>query len=142
VLVSTFWQQWLPFFNTCLILVSGVFLLLGYYFIRQRRIQWHRRCMLTAAVFAALFLVVYVVRYLLLPTKVFAGEGPVRAVYLAILASHTILAMAVGPLVLVTLRRALRRDYRRHRRIARVTLPVWLYVVVTGWVVYAMLHAF
>lgn len=126
--------------NTSLIIISGFFLLLGYYFIKQRRIAAHRRSMLTATAFAALFLVVYVTRAALFETKLFAGEGALRALYLAILASHTILAMAVGPLALLTLFRALRGQYRRHRRIARITLPVWLYVVASGWIVYVMLY--
>jgi putative membrane protein len=133
-------EAWLPPLNTALIVVSGLFLLLGYYFIRRREIARHRRAMLTATVFAGLFLVVYVARYFLMQPKIFAGEGAVRAIYLAILISHTVLAVAVGPLVLVTLRRALRQQYRRHRQIARVTLPIWLYVVVTGWTVYLMLN--
>lgn len=131
---------WLPLLNTALILVSGCFLVLGYSFIRRKRVQAHRRSMLTATVFAALFLVVYVARALLFETRLFAGEGPIRVVYLAILVSHTILAIAVGPLVLVTLRRALRADFARHRRLARLTAPVWAYVVVTGWVIYMMLY--
>ncbi len=131
---------WVPLLNTALILVSGVFLLVGYYFIRRKRVLAHRRCMLTATVFAALFLVVYVSRALLFETKYFAGEGWVRTLYLAILGSHLVLAILVGPFALVTLRRALRGDFARHRRIARVTFPMWLYVVVTGWVVYYMLH--
>jgi putative membrane protein len=133
-------EAWLPPLNTALIVVSGLFLLLGYYFVRRREIARHRRAMLTATVFAGLFLVVYVARYFLMQPKIFAGEGAVRAIYLVILLSHTILAVAVGPLALVTLRRALRRQYQRHRQIARVTLPIWLYVVVTGWTVYLMLN--
>jgi len=125
-------ETWLPPLNTALIVISGVFLLLGYYFIRRREVARHRGAMLTATVFAGLFLVVYIARYFLMQPKIFAGEGAVRAVYLAILISHTVLAVAVGPLALVTLRRALRQQYRRHRQIARVTLPIWLYVVVTG----------
>ncbi|HEV8151261.1 MAG TPA: DUF420 domain-containing protein, partial [Gemmatimonadales bacterium] len=116
--------------NTALIVVSGAFLILGYALIRRGQIRWHRRAMLTAATFAGLFLVVYVARYALYAPRVFAGQGTLRAAYLAILISHTLLAIAVGPLVLLTLRRALRRDYRRHRRLARVTLPIWLYVAV------------
>lgn len=128
--------------NTALIVISGVFLLLGYFFIRQRQIQRHRAAMLGATTFAALFLVVYVARYFLFAPKIFAGEGVVRVIYLAILISHTILAIALGPMVLVTLYRALKRDYTRHRKLARVTLPTWLYIVVTGWTIYAMLHLF
>jgi putative membrane protein len=131
---------WLPLINTALIIVSGCFLVLGYTFIRRKRVEAHRRSMLTATVFAALFLVVYVVRALLFETRLFAGQGPIRAFYLTILVSHTILAIAVGPLVLLTLRRALRGDFARHRRLARLTAPVWAYVVVTGWVIYMMLY--
>ena len=132
--------EWVATLNTSLIVISGVFLLLGYYFIRQRQIELHKRSMLTATTFAALFLVVYVSRALLFETKVFAGEGVVRVIYLAILISHTILAILVGPFALVTLRRALRGEYSKHRQIARVTFPMWLYVVVTGWLIFWMLH--
>jgi putative membrane protein len=133
--------EWLAPVNTSLIVISGVFLLVGYYFVRRREIPRHRAAMITATVFAGLFLVVYVARFLMFAPRIFAGEGAVRAIYLAILISHTILAISVGPLVLVTLRRALRAEYRRHRRLARVTLPIWLYVVATGWTIYLMLHA-
>ncbi|MGE3268151.1 MAG: DUF420 domain-containing protein [Chloroflexota bacterium] len=133
--------EWVALLNTSLILISGVFLLIGYYFIRQRRIELHKKSMLTATVFAALFLVVYVSRALLFETKVFAGEGLIRVIYLVILISHTILAILVGPFALVTLRRALRGEFARHRKIALITFPMWLYVVVTGWIIYWMLHS-
>jgi putative membrane protein len=128
--------------NTSLIVVSGICLTTGYVLIRRRNIRWHRRAMLSATLFAALFLVVYVTRYFLFAPKLFAGEGGVRVLYLVILVSHTVLATLLGPLVLVTLRRALQREFPRHRRLARFTFPIWLYVAVTGWVIYAMLHAF
>jgi len=134
-------QSWLPTLNTSLIVISGVSLLVGYMLIRRKNVQWHKRAMLTATVFAALFLVVYVTRWALFDTKVFAGEGWVRAIYLAILISHTILAILVGPLALLTLRRAFRGEFAAHRRIARVTFPMWLYVVATGWIIYLMLHS-
>jgi putative membrane protein len=127
--------------NTSLIVISGLCLATGYVLIRRKRIAWHRRFMLGATFFAALFLVVYLARYFMFAPKIFAGEGAVRVFYLAILISHTILATILGPLVLVTLWRALRRQFPRHRRLARVTFPIWLYVAVTGWVIYAMLHA-
>jgi len=133
--------EWVALLNTSLIVVSGAFLLIGYYFIRQRKIELHKRSMLTATVFAALFLVVYVSRALLFETKLFAGEGLVRVIYLVILVSHTILAILVGPFALVTLRRAFRGDFPKHRQIARITFPMWLYVVVTGWIIYWMLHS-
>jgi len=165
--------EWVGLLNTALIVISGVFLLIGYSFIRQyqaerrkierhqragldgknggdiatiqavaqHKIELHKRSMLTATVFAALFLVVYVTRALLFETRLFAGEGLIRAIYLFILVTHTILAILVGPFVLVTLRRALRGEYAKHRRIARWTFPMWLYVVVTGWLVYWMLSS-
>jgi putative membrane protein len=137
-----FFAEWLPLLNTTLILASGAFLLVGYGFIRRKQIERHRRAMLAALVLAALFLAVYVTRALLFPTKIFAGEGAARALYLTILVSHTALAIAVGPLALATLRRALRAEYGRHRRLGRITLPIWLYVVATGWTIYLMLHSF
>lgn len=134
--------EWVALLNTSLIVISGVFLLIGYYFIRQRNIELHKRSMLTATVFAALFLVVYVSRALLFETRLFAGEGLIRAIYLFILVTHTILAVLVGPFALVTLRRAFREDFPKHRQIARITFPMWLYVVVTGWIVYWMLSSY
>lgn len=126
--------------NTALIIASGVCLAIGYAFIRRKRIAAHHRSMLTASVFAALFLVVYVGRAIMYEGKLFTGEGLWRAVYLAILASHVVLAIVIVPLVLLTLRRALRGEFASHRRIARITLPLWAYVVVTGWVIFWFLY--
>ena len=133
-------EIWLPAVNAALIVISGVFLVIGYVCIRSRRIVWHRRSMLTASAFAALFLIVYVTRYLLLGSKIYPGEGVSRAVYLAILISHTLIATAVAPLAFVTLRRALAGRFKRHRQLARVTLPMWIYTAVTGWLVYLLLY--
>ena len=133
-------ETWLPLINSALILVSGISAAIGYAFIRRWKIQQHKIAMLTATSFAALFLIVYVTRYLVYGSKLFVGEGPVRVVYLAILISHTILAIATVPLVLITLYRALKRQFRDHKKIARVTLPIWLYVAVTGWIIYMMLY--
>jgi uncharacterized membrane protein YozB (DUF420 family) len=131
----------LPLLDASSILISGVFLLAGFYFIRRgRQVQRHRRSMLTATVFAAVFLAVYVVRWALFGAKSFAGTGWLRLTYLGILSTHMLLAMAVAPLALVTLYLALNRDFRRHRRIARITFPTWLYVAATGWVIYWMLY--
>ncbi|HTD78288.1 MAG TPA: DUF420 domain-containing protein [Chloroflexota bacterium] len=135
-------EAWLPAVNAALIVISGIFLVIGYMCIRSRRVTWHRRSMLTASVFAALFLIVYVSRYLLLGSKIYPGEGVSRAVYLTILVSHIAIAIAVAPLAFVTLRRALAGRFKLHRQIARVTLPMWIYTAVTGWVVYLMLYHF
>ncbi len=133
-------ETWLPVVNTTLIAISGLAAVIGFIAIRAHRVSLHRNAMVTATVFAALFLIVYVLRFFLLGTKLYAGVGWVRIVYFTVLISHTILAIALGPLVLFTLARALRRQFRRHRAIARITLPVWLYVAVTGWIIYFMLY--
>ncbi len=131
---------WLPALNTAVIGISGVALLTGFAFIKRRRVEAHKRAMLTATVFAALFLVVYVIRWALLGSKPFEGQGILRLVYFAVLISHIALAIGIVPLVLLTLRRALRQEFDAHRRLARLTLPLWLYVVITGWIVYALLY--
>jgi putative membrane protein len=133
-------ENWVPALNAALIVISGAFLVAGYVFIRRRRIVWHRRSMLTASVFAALFLIVYVTRFLTLGSKIYPGEGVSRLIYFAILIPHTIIAISVAPLAYVTLRRALAGRFGKHRQIARVTLPLWIYTAVSGWVVYAMLY--
>jgi putative membrane protein len=133
-------EEWLPLVNAALIVISAIFLVVGYACIRTRRIVWHRRSMLTASVFAALFLIVYVTRYIWLGSKIFPGDGISRVVYLVILVSHIGIAIAVAPLAFVTLRRALGGRFKLHRQIARVTLPLWIYTAVTGWVVYMLLY--
>ncbi len=131
-------STWLPAANAALIVISGACLAVGYFFIRTRRVAWHRRSMITASIFAALFVLVYVTRWALLGSKGY--EGDARVLYYGILISHTIIAVAVAPLAFVTLRRALAGRFQKHRTIARVTLPLWIYTAVTGWVVYAMLY--
>ncbi len=133
-------ETFLPALNAALILISGFCLSVGFAFIRRRKIRYHMWSMITATVFAALFLIVYLIRAWLLGATPFQGTGWVRGVYLLILGSHMVLATAVAPLALITLYRAWRSDFQRHRRIARITLPIWLYVVVTGWIVYWMLY--
>jgi len=133
-------EVWLPALNAALIVISGICLVIGYVCIRSRRIEWHRRSMLTASVFAALFLVVYVTRYLVLGSKVYPGEGVSRVVYFVILISHTTIAIAVAPLAFVTLRRALTGRFAMHRKIARITLPLWVYTALTWWIVYLLLY--
>lgn len=135
-------QDWLPALNAALIVISGMFLVAGYAFIRNRRVAWHRRSMITASIFAALFLVVYVTRYIVLGSKIYPGDGISRILYFAILIPHTIIAISVAPLAFVTLRRALGGRFGKHRQIARITLPLWIYTAVSGWVVYLMLYHF
>ena len=133
-------EEWLPLANAALIVISGLFLIFGYVCIRTRRVKWHRRSMITASVFAALFLVVYVGRYLWLGSKIYPGDGVSRIIYFGILIPHIIIAIAVAPLACVTLRRALGGRFQKHRQIARITVPLWIYTAVSGWVVYLMLY--
>ena len=134
--------QTLTIVSTACIVLSGMSLLLGWYFIRARRdIIRHRNTMLTASSFAALFLVFYVLRWSLYGTKLFAGTGAWRTVYFSILVPHILLAVALAPLVVRLIYLALRRrDYAAHRRLARVTLPIWLYVAASGWAIYYLLY--
>ena len=134
-------EAWLPAANAALIVVSGICLSVGYFFVKTRRIAWHRRMMITASIFAASFVVVYVARWAIFGSKGFDGEGASRIVYFAILISHTIVAVLVAPFAFVTLRRALAGRFQKHRQIARVTLPMWIYTAVTGWVVYMLLYS-
>jgi uncharacterized membrane protein YozB (DUF420 family) len=130
----------LPALNASLNALSAVLLLLGYACIRRRRIAAHRAFMLAAVTSSTLFLVSYLVYHFQVGSVRFRGEGTIRTVYLAILASHTVLAVVVVPLVLTALYRAWKGRFEDHRRIARVTLPIWAYVSVTGVVVYWMLY--
>ena len=130
----------LPALNATLNAVCALLLATGYVLVRRRRLEAHRRVMLAALACSTVFLTSYLVYHAQVGSVRFRGPGPVRQVYLAILASHTVLAAAIVPLVLVTLVRALGRRFDRHRRIARITLPLWGYVSVTGVVVYWMLY--
>jgi uncharacterized membrane protein YozB (DUF420 family) len=130
----------LPTLNATLNLLVGVLLVRGWWHIRQRRVADHRRAMLGAFTGSVVFLASYLLYHFEVGSVRFAGTGAIRTVYLAVLASHTVLAAAVPVLALVTLSRALRGRFERHRRIARWTLPIWLYVSVTGVAVYWMLY--
>ena len=132
--------SYLPALNAALNATSAVLLSLGYVFIRRKRIAAHRACMVSAFVTSILFLISYLYYHYHHGATSFPGEGLVRGVYFAILISHTTLAIAIVPLALTTLYRAWREQFDRHRRIARWTLPLWLYVSVTGVVVYFMLY--
>ena len=130
----------LPHLNALLNSASAILLITGYYFIRQRNITAHKRCMLAALSTSGLFLVSYLVYHFEVGSVRFQGQGWVRTAYLAILLSHTVLATAIVPLVIITVVRALRKRFDRHRAIARWTLPLWIYVSVTGVIVYWMLY--
>jgi len=130
----------LPALNAVLNATSATLLVIGYLLIRRRRIQQHRRVMLAAFTASTLFLISYLVYHANVGSRPFPGQGPIRTVYFAILISHVVLAAVILPMALITLTRALREQFDRHRRIARWTLPLWLYVSVTGVIVYLMLY--
>jgi uncharacterized membrane protein YozB (DUF420 family) len=130
----------LPALNATLNATSAVLLTAGWFFIRARNIRAHRRCMIAAFVASTLFLTSYLIYHSQIGSKPFPGTGPIRIVYFSILIPHVTLAAAVLPLAIVTLRRGLRRDDARHKPLARWTLPLWLFVSVTGVVVYWMLY--
>ena len=130
----------LPTLNAILNSLSAVLLLNGYLAIRRRQIRRHKMSMLGAFATSTLFLISYLVYHAQIGSRPFPGQGWIRPLYFGILISHTVLAAAIVPLVLMTLRRALRGDFARHVPIARRTLPLWLYVSVTGVVVYWMLY--
>jgi putative membrane protein len=130
----------LPHLNATLNASSFVLLSTGYYFIRRKNVLAHRNCQLSALTTSALFLISYVVYHLHHGATRFAGQGIARPIYFTILTTHTFLAVLIVPFVIITVRRAKRRDFQRHKAIARWTLPMWLYVSVTGVVVYLMLY--
>jgi len=129
-----------PTLNACLNGAAAVLLVWGYTLIRRGRKRAHRRVMLSAFTVSTLFLISYLAYHFRVGTVRYPGTGPLRTVYLTILATHTVLAAAVPPLAIVTLSRALSARFDRHRRIARWTLPIWLYVSITGVIVYVMLY--
>jgi len=132
----------LPSVNAALNSASALLLIAGYLFIRNKRVLAHKACMLAAFTTSSLFLLSYLVYHYNVGSVPFRGQGWIRTVYFAILISHTVLAVLIVPLVLITLTRALKESFERHKRIARWTLPLWLYVSVTGVIVYWMLYRF
>jgi putative membrane protein len=132
----------LPLLNACLNATSAALLTAGYFLIRRKRVNAHRACMVSALAVSTLFLVSYVTYHALAGSRPFGGQGWARLVYFPILVSHIVLAAVIVPLALTTVYRALSGDFARHVRIARWTLPLWLYVSVTGVLVYWMLYHF
>ena len=126
----------LPSLNAALNALSAILVVSGYLWIRRAKVAQHKRCMVSAMGVSTLFLLGYLILRAVAGMTRLAGEGWIRPVYFAILFSHTVLAAAIVPLVLVTLVRALRGQFERHVRIARWTLPLWLYVSVTGVLIY------
>ena len=130
----------LPALNATLNATAAILLLVGYRFIRRGEIRRHRATMLAACSVSTAFLTSYVIYHANIGSKPFPGHGPLRALYLTILLTHVVLAVTVVPLALITVIRGLRGRYDRHRAIARWTFPIWLYVSVTGVIVYVMLY--
>ena len=130
----------LPTVNAALNSLSAVFLITGFFLILSRRVSAHKACMLSAFVCSSLFLISYLIYHSQVGSVPFKGQGWMRTLYFGILLTHTTLAVGVVPLALVTLVRALKQRFPAHRRIARWTFPIWLYVSVTGVVVYLMLY--
>ena len=130
----------LPTLNAILNATSAVLITAGFYFIKNRRIEAHRRCMVAALLVSAAFLTSYVIYHLNVGSVPFQGQGWIRPVYFSILITHIILAAVILPMVLRTAYLALRGRFDKHVRIARWTLPLWLYVSVTGVLVYLMLY--
>jgi putative membrane protein len=131
---------YLPHVNAFLNATSAVLLITGYRFIRSMRVDAHRKCQVSAVITSTLFLISYLTYHYYHGDTRFLGQGLVRPFYFVILISHVILAIVIVPLVLITVYRAARGDFIRHKRIARWTLPLWLYVSVTGVIVYLMLY--
>lgn len=129
-----------PTINACLNLISAACLTGGYISIKKGRREIHKRFMIAAFSCSLVFLASYLAYHFRVGSVRFGGQGPMRAIYLGILVSHIVLAMATAPLAAATLNLGLRGQFDRHRRIARVTFPIWIYVSVTGVVVYLMLY--
>ena len=130
----------LPTLNATLNALAATCLLVGYLFIRRGQRQAHRLAMIAALVLSAAFLTSYVIYHYNVGSRPFPGQGPIRAVYFAILITHVVLAIVIVPMVLVTASRALTARFDAHRRVARWTWPLWMYVSVTGVIVYLMLY--
>lgn len=135
-----------PHLNALLNATSGILIIIGFYFIQKRKIEFHRKFMLSAFIVSALFLTSYLTHHALRtyffglgPTK-FTGEGIIRPVYFTILTTHTILAAVIAPFIVVTLYRALKGKFEMHKKLARWVFPIWLYVSITGVIVYLMLY--
>ena len=126
--------------NAALNLTSAILLISGWLLIKRKRIAQHRRVMIAAVVTSALFFTSYITYHANIGSKPFAGTGVIRTIYFAILVPHVLLAALTLPFIIVTFIRGLRRDDARHRRLARKTMPVWLFVSVSGVVVYLMLY--
>lgn len=130
----------LPTLNAILNATSAIFLIAGYRHIRAKRIKQHKFCMLAAVTASILFFISYLYYHYHAGSRLFTGQGAIRTLYFIILLSHTILAVINVPFVIVTLTRAFKENFYQHARLARWTFPLWMYVSITGVIVYFMLY--
>lgn len=133
---------WFPRFNAIMNTLTTLMLLIGLFFIKQKNIQAHKYCMTTAIILSVFFLLSYVTYHSMAESTSFGGEGVLKYIYYFVLITHIILAAVIVPLVLITFVRALMNDFAKHRKIAKWTLPLWLYVTVTGVMVYLMISPY
>jgi putative membrane protein len=132
----------LPLINACINSTVTILLIAGFLFIKNKNIEWHKRVMLAAFVLSSLFLVSYVVYHYTAPETRYGGVGFMRYLYFFILITHILLATAIVPLSIFTIFRGLTRNYEQHKKIAKWTLPIWLYVSITGVLVYIMISPY
>lgn len=142
VKIDGFDTSFLPPIYASLNALTAIFLIAGVISIKNKKIETHRKFMTSAIVFSALFLVLYVVYHSTSDSTPYGGEGWIRPVYFTLLISHILLSIIIIPLVLVTYVRALAKRFDKHRKIARITFPIWLYVAITGVVVYLMISPY
>ncbi|HAW20520.1 MAG TPA: DUF420 domain-containing protein [Flavobacteriales bacterium] len=140
--MSGTWMDVLPAVNASINGTVSILLILGLVFIKRGNMPAHRFCMSAGLVLSAMFLISYVAYHITHESTVFGGEGTIRTVYLIVLLTHILFAMVIAPLVLITFTRALSGQFERHRKIARITYPLWLYVSITGVIVYAMISPY
>lgn len=132
--------QQLPAVNATLNGISAILLLMGFIAIRKGNKEFHQRCMISAFAVSAVFLICYLVYHYYAGSTKFTATGWIRPVYFSILISHVILAAAIVPMILLTMWRAWKKDFEKHKKIARWTWPLWMYVSVTGVLIYLMLY--
>lgn len=136
------WVEWLPHVNAVINALTSLFLVAGVIFVKNGNTSQHKQCMLVAFALGCLFLVSYIIYHSTVPSTSFGGEGAVRTVYYALLISHILLAIVVVPFVLLALYHAWRQDFTRHKKIVKIAFPVWLYVSVSGVLVYLMISPY
>ncbi len=132
----------LPLFHAMLNGATAIALLFGFYFIKNKKITYHRTSMLTAFCFSSVFLVSYVTYHISVPASKFGGEGNIRYFYFFILITHIVLAATIVPLALLSIYRGLTGEIQKHRKIATITFPIWLYVAITGVLVYLFMQPY